>query len=122
MESGETVFLKGHALAVVQELLQKKQQNINFLFPSNKLQKAIDLRFPWEKCLLEAQISNMKFHDLRHSAASFLLMSGATLAEVAEVLGHKTLALVKRYGHLSETHTANVVSRMNDKIFGSAAG
>lgn len=117
-----SVFLKGHALAVVQELLQKKQQNINYLFPSNNLQKPIDIRFSWQKCLLEANISNMKFHDLRHSAASFLLMSGATLAEVAEVLGHKTLALVKRYGHLSETHTANVVLRMNDKIFGSAAG
>ena len=40
-------------------------------------------------------------------------MSGATLAEIAEVLGHKTLAMVKRYSHLTEAHTRTVVERMN---------
>ena len=44
-------------------------------------------------------------------------MSGATLAEIAEVLGHKTLAMVKRYAHLTEAHTAGVVARMNEAIF-----
>jgi hypothetical protein len=34
------------------------------------------------------------------------------------VLGHKTLAMVKRYAHLSDSHTAGVVERMNRKIFG----
>ena len=44
-------------------------------------------------------------------------MNGATPSEIAEVLGHKTLQMVKRYSHLSEQHTASVVERMNDKIF-----
>ena len=43
-------------------------------------------------------------------------MNGATASEIAAVLGHKTL--VKRYAHLSESHTASVVARMNDKVFG----
>ena len=47
-------------------------------------------------------------------------MNGASLAEIAEVLGHKTLAMVKRYTHLSEAHTRNVVQRMNTAIFGEA--
>ena len=38
--------------------------------------------------------------------------------EIAEVLGHKTLSMVKRYAHLSEAHTAGVVARMNQAIFG----
>jgi site-specific recombinase XerD len=45
-------------------------------------------------------------------------MNGASLAEIAAVLGHKTLAMVKRYSHLSDNHTAGVVERMNNKIFG----
>ena len=45
-------------------------------------------------------------------------MNGASLAEIAAVLGHKTLAMVKRYSHLSEQHTASVVASMNEKIFG----
>jgi site-specific recombinase XerD len=46
-------------------------------------------------------------------------MNGASLAEIAEVLGHKTLQMVKRYAHLSEAHTAGVVASMNKRIFGS---
>ena len=45
-------------------------------------------------------------------------MNQATLPEIAGVLGHKTYEMVKRYSHLSEPHTADVVSRMNEKIFG----
>lgn len=44
-------------------------------------------------------------------------MSGATLPEIAAILGHKTLAMVKRYAHLSEAHTSAVVERMNNRIF-----
>ena len=63
-----------------------------------------------------AGIEAFRFHDLRHSAASYLAMSGATLSEIAAVLGHKTLAMVKRYSHLSEDHTAGVVERMARKF------
>ena len=38
-------------------------------------------------------------------------MNGASLLEIAEVLGHKTLQMVKRYAHLAESHTAGVVER-----------
>jgi site-specific recombinase XerD len=45
-------------------------------------------------------------------------MNGASLLEIAEVLGHKTLAMVKRYAHPSEAHTRGVVERMNQAVFG----
>ena len=67
---------------------------------------------------VKAEIEDFRFHDLRHSAASYLAMNGASLAEIADVLGHKTLQMVKRYAHLSDQHTAGVVESMNDKIFG----
>lgn len=74
-----------------------------------------NIRKAWESALREAEIEDFRFHDLRHSAASYLAMSGATLAEIAEILGHKTLAMVKRYAHLTEGHTASVVERMAEK-------
>ena len=73
----------------------------------------------WNQIVKDAKIHDFRFHDLRHTAASYLAMNGATLAEIAEVLGHKTLAMVGRYSHLSEQHTASVVERMNEAIFGS---
>ena len=45
-------------------------------------------------------------------------MNGATLLEIAEALGHKTLAMVKIYAHLCDSHKDNLVSQMNAKIFG----
>ncbi len=76
------------------------------------------VRWHFKSALKKANIEDFRFHDLRHSAASYLAMNGATLAEIAEVLGHKTLQMVKRYSHLTEQHTSRVVERMNKKIFG----
>jgi len=44
--------------------------------------------------------------------------SGASLAEIAEATGHKTLAMVKRYAHLSRQHIRGVVTQMYEEFFG----
>jgi integrase len=72
----------------------------------------------WYDALKQAGIEDFRFHDLRHTAASYLAMSGATTAEIAAVLGHRTLQMVKRYAHLSDQHTGTVVERMTKKYFG----
>lgn len=76
------------------------------------------VRWHFKSALKKAEIEGFRYHDLRHSAASYLAMNGATLAEIAEILGHKTLQMVKRYSHLTEQHTSKVVERMNKQIFG----
>jgi integrase len=90
-----------------------------------KLQEALHAKakgsptFPrdaWEQALREAGVPDFHFHDIRHTFASYMAMSGATLAELAEALGHKTLAMVKRYAHLSEAHTSGVIRRMTEKF------
>ncbi len=118
------VAITGHALELLKALSKVRRIDSNLLFPSKenapqKPQKPMDLRTPWETAVKKAELQDFKFHDLRHSAASYLAMNGASLAEIAEVLGHKTLQMVKRYAHLSEGHTARVVASMNDKIFGN---
>ena len=88
------------------------------MFPNSTGTRPVGIREAFEWAVKRAGIANFRFHDLRHTAASYLAMNGASLAEIAEVLGHKTLAMVKRYAHLSEAHTRNVVQRMNAEIFG----
>ncbi len=51
-----------------------------------------------------AGLTDFHWHDLRHTAASYLAMSGVSLVEIAKVLGHRTLAMVARYSHLSDGH------------------
>lgn len=111
--------IRGLALDTLRDYAQRWKKDSLLLFPSKKkLSQPIDLRVPWEIALQHAEVSDFHWHDLRHSFASELAMSGATLAEIAEVMGHRTLQMVKRYAHLTEGHTAKVVERMMTKIFG----
>jgi integrase len=105
--TNRTVPVTGLAL----ELLRGKPQKPGKLFARN-------WRKAFETAVKRAGLVDLRWHDLRHSAASYLAMSGASLLEIAEILGHKSLEMVKRYAHLSEAHTASIVARMNAAIFG----
>lgn len=110
--------LAGHALDLMEQLFKVRHYNCDLVFPGKDFKKPVDLRTPFETALKRSEISDFKWHDLRNSCASYLAMNGASLAEIAEVLGHKTLSMVKRYSHLSDAHTSKVVARMNEAIFG----
>ena len=113
------VPLSGLALSLLKEHSKVRRLDTTLLFPSERNpEKPIDLRKAYANALKSAQITDFKWHDLRHCTASYLAMNGASLAEIAEVLGHKTLSMVKRYAHLSDGHVSNVVASMNAKIFG----
>ena len=112
------LVLTSLALELIQEHAKIRSLHCEWVFPSKSFDKPIDITTPWETALKRAGLADFRFHDLRHSAASYLAMNGASLAEIAEILGHKTLQMVKRYSHLSEAHTSKVVARMNEKIFG----
>ncbi|NGX38388.1 MAG: Tyrosine recombinase XerC [Chlamydiae bacterium] len=86
---------------------------------SAKVQKRIDIRHVWLKALQVAGVKGFRIHDLRHTAASYLTMSGASLTETAEILGHKSLSQVQRYSHLSETHKGHVIQKMNEVLLSS---
>jgi integrase len=113
------VPLSGHVLALLRDHAKVRRLDTDLLFPGIKNPlKPIDLQQPWETARKNAGVTDFTWHDLRHCTASYLAMNGASLAEIAEVLGQKTLAMVKRYAHLSDGHVSNVVASMNEKIFG----
>ena len=113
------VPLAGHALELLKEHAKVRRIDTPLLFPSTRTpQKPIELRKAFANAMASAGIKDFTWHDLRHCTASYLAMNGASLAEIAEVLGHKTLSMVKRYAHLSDGHVSNVVASMNEKIFG----
>lgn len=109
--------LTGHALETLKAHARVRRIDSELLFPNLGATGPVDIRTAWENTLEKANIVDFRFHDLRHSAASYLAMSGSSLAVIAETLGHKTLAMVKRYAHLTESHISTEVERMNRKIF-----
>jgi len=111
--------LASHVLALLRQHAKIRRLDTALLFPSLKdPDKPLQFESSWKTALKKAEIDNFKWHDLRHCTASYLAMNGASLAEIAEVLGHKTLDMVKRYAHLSDGHVSSVVESMNTKIFG----
>lgn len=114
-----TVSLTGHALNILREYANSPRQICSsYVFPSTFGSKSIQIRSAWESAVKFINLPDFHFHDLRHTFASYLAMNGATLAEIAEAMGHKTLVMVKRYAHLTEEHTRSVVEKMNEKMFG----
>lgn len=89
----------------------------DLIFASDNPSEVWNFDKHWYAALEAAKIKDFRFHDLRHTAASYLAMSGATIPEIAAVLGHRTLQMVKRYAHLSDQHTGEVVERMTRKYF-----
>ena len=100
------------------ELKQHREVGSGLIFFSRyNLDKPIDFRKPWFIALEKAQITDFRFHDLRHTAASYLVMGGATLHETGEILGHKSEQTTKRYAHLSTGHKSALSERVMNKVF-----
>lgn len=72
------------------------------VFPSPKGGAELtSVQSAWERARARANLKDVHFHDLRHSAASAWAMAGMSLLQIAQLLGHRTMAMVKRYAHLA---------------------
>lgn len=109
-----TLPLVGKALESLRALKLQNSARSEYVFPNASGFPGPYEHFDahWQAALEAASIENFRFHDLRHSTASYLAAQGASLLEIADVLGHKTLSMVKRYSHLVVTHKTTVIERL----------
>jgi len=73
----------------------------------------------WRSARTRAGLVNFKFHDLRHTCASYLAMNGASLLDIATILGHRKIATTMRYAHLTAAHTHGIAANMTAHVFGT---
>ena len=86
-----------------------------YIFP-HRNGRPCDLRKSFFTACKKAGIMNFRFHDLRHTFASQLVMSGVDLNTVRELLGHKSLEMTLRYSHLSPDHKKRAVDLLGQSI------
>ncbi|MFH0351091.1 MAG: tyrosine-type recombinase/integrase, partial [Chromatiales bacterium] len=85
-----------------------RKQNANkSVFPVTSIKRA------WTSLRREAGIERFRWHDLRHHFASKLIMAGADLNTVRELLGHADIKMTLRYAHLAPEHKAAAVALLN---------
>jgi integrase len=79
-----------------------------------------DLVYRWNKIRSAAILKDFRWHDLRHSCASFLAQHGASLLEIGQVLGHKSPATTARYAHLVAGKAVTGHDKLDAKIKGAS--
>jgi integrase len=102
---------------VIKELTKFRQQDSSLIFNSEiKPDKAFCFNKQWKKSLETAEVGDFTFHCLRHTCASYLAQSGASLLEIADVLGHKQISVTKRYAHLCIDHKEKLINNVMSNI------
>jgi integrase len=97
---------------LLRRTLQRIPRGLNnpYVFTNEKGKPFKDVKGSFKTALRRAGIKDFKFHDLRHTFASHLVMEGIDLTTVKELLGHKTLTMTLRYAHLAPGHKARAIS------------
>jgi integrase len=70
----------------------------------------------WKKALKRAGIENFRWHDLRHTWASWHVQNGTSLQELQQLGGWSSFEMVLRYAHLSSDHLREAAARVNVTI------
>lgn len=113
-----TVPVTGHALELIKAIASERRFNTEYIFQSPRTGKPLAIENVFKAALGRAGIENFRFHDLRHSAASYMVMAGVDMRTVAEILGHRDLKVTHRYAHLSRKHVSDAVEKLDGAIFG----
>ncbi len=115
-----TLPIVGEAFDLLTERAKVRQIHDDRVFPAGQRAKdkeaVADLRAPWETALKAANITDFHWHDLRHTCASYMAMSGVSQIEMAKLLGHKTLAMTMRYSHLSPQRTIELADGLAKRL------
>jgi len=75
-----------------------------------------NVRKAFEGAKKRAGIVDFRFHDLRHTFASHLVMAGVDLKTVQELLGHKSFEMTLRYAHLSPEHKKRALDVLGKRL------
>jgi integrase len=104
-----TISLNPNLKAVLSSLVKETQSE--FVFNGRKT-----IKRAWTNALRKSGIPHCRFHDLRHTFASNLVMNGYDLVTVAELMGHKDISMTKRYSHPTPLHKKQAVESLSFSV------
>jgi len=111
-KNGQTRIVNLNSAAVATLTQWRKDSNSLFVFAGPEGRPLSYLKTAWSRVLKEAEIEAFRWHDLRHTFASNLVMAGVDLNTVRELLGHSDITMTLRYAHLASEHKAAAVEKL----------
>ncbi|MBN9413110.1 MAG: tyrosine-type recombinase/integrase [Candidatus Paracaedimonas acanthamoebae] len=113
----EHLPLSENAIDVINELIHFRKEYSPYLFPSKiEGQPLQEIKTFWKKVIKEANLENVRIHDLRHTHASHLVSDGLSLSIVGKLLGHTQAATTQRYAHIANEPLRKATSLFGDKL------
>jgi integrase len=110
--SSRYIPLNDEAFKVMKQLYEKNDAKEGLVFPSKNNQPFNNVKRSWSSVLKNAQITQFRWHDLRHHFASKLVMAGVDLNTARELLGHSDIKMTLRYAHLAPEYKINAVKKI----------
>ena len=120
-EQPRSVYLAGAAVEALKALKRESVVSTEGVFLSHATNEPLNkgtIRLRWLEIRDAAELRDFRWHDLRHSCASFLAQNGATLLEIGSVLGHKSPAVTMRYSHLVQGAPVTGHDALDSKLGG----
>jgi len=111
---GRQIPINDRLAQVFREVRRGNQLKSEFVFCDSQGRRFSQVKRSFASTCRRAGIEAFRFHDLRHTFASRLVMRGASLKAVQELLGHADLKMTMRYAHLSHEHLRDSVNLLND--------
>ena len=107
------IHLNKQAIAALVSVEPDPARRVGLVFKRSSGEHWGAIRTAFDAAVKRAALPDFRFHDLRHTAASWLAMRGRPLVEIKEVLGHASINMTMRYAHLSPAHLRSCVESLD---------
>lgn len=76
-----------------------------------------NLRRKWERAVIAAELHDFRFHDLRHTCATWMRMAGVDIADICDALGHSSVTVTMRYAHIEPEEHISAFDRISERVW-----
>jgi site-specific recombinase XerD len=112
----KTIAMNEPAQETVAWLQENRYGDLLFMWPWGQALGRTTVHDAFKRACLEAAITDFRFHDLRHTFASHLVMAGVDLVTVKDLMGHVGINMTVRYSHLVPEHKAQAVAKLGSRF------
>lgn len=116
-----TVLLKGNKLHTVRMTPEIRAALATDIVRKGLVFDTTNFRRRWHRAVALAELDDFRFHDLRHTFASWARMAGADLADICDALGHSNISVTMRYAHIEPEHHVTAFDRVSSIVWAQSA-